>query len=74
MPYYVYSIAADTKPELIKSFDAYQEAKQAATAMRLESPAEENLLVRIIFAQDPSEAEELLKTKRERQPSEDDPI
>lgn len=74
MPYFVYSILADTKLELIKSFDTYQEAKQAATAMRLGSPAEENRLVRIIFAQDPTEAEELLRTKRQRQPSEDDPI
>ncbi len=72
MPYYLYSITADKEPELLQAFDGYRQAKQAATAMRVELPAGENRLVRIIFAQDPSEAVELLKTKRERQPSEDD--
>lgn len=74
MPYFVYSISADKELELLESFDAYREAKQAATTMRLKSAAEENRLVRIIFAQDTAEAEELLRTKRERRPSEDDPI
>ena len=72
MPYFVYSISADKELELLKSFDTYREAKQAVTAMRVELSAKENRLVRIVFAQDPAEAEELLKTKRERQPSEDD--
>ena len=74
MPYFVYSVAADSKLELIRSFDSYREAKQAATAARLKPSVNESRLVRIIFAQDPVEAEELLRTKRERQPSEDDPI
>ena len=72
MPYFVYSISAHKEIELLKTFDAYQEAKRAATTMRLELAPKENRLVRIIFAQDPAEAEELLRTKRERQPSEDD--
>lgn len=74
MPYFVYSVASDKKLELIRSFDSYREAKQAATAARLKLSVNENRLVRIIFAQNPAEAEELLRTKRERQPSEDDPI
>ncbi len=74
MPYFVYNISANKELKLLKSFDSYRDAKEAATTIRMESPAKDNRIVRIVFAQDPVEAEELLKTKRERQPSEDDPI
>jgi hypothetical protein len=70
--YFLYSVSPQKQLELLQSFDTYSEAKQAAVAARRAQTAAEDRIVKIIFAQDPAEAEQLLLTKRERQPSEDD--
>ena len=72
MRYFLYSISPQKQLELLQSFDTYPEAKRAAVAARIAQAATEDHIIKIIFAQDPAEAEQLLLTKRERQPSEDD--
>lgn len=72
MRYFLYSVSPHKELELLQSFETYREAKQAAVATRMAQTAAEDHIVKIIFAQDPAEAEQLLQTKRERQPSEDD--
>lgn len=71
MRYFLYSISPHRELELLQSFETYSEAKRAAVAARVAKTAADHI-VKIIFAQDPAEAEQLLQTKRERQPSEDD--
>jgi hypothetical protein len=72
MPYYIYRISAGSQLELVESYEAYRDAKQAATAMRATQDPNDAYTVKIVFAQDPTEARQLLTTRRERQPSEDD--
>jgi hypothetical protein len=70
--YFLYSVSPNKELELLQSFETYSEAKRAAVAARMAQTAAEDRIVKIIFAQDPAEAEQLLQAKRERQPSEDD--
>lgn len=72
MRYFLYSVSPRKELELLQSFDTYGEAKRAAVAARVAQAAHEKRIVKIIFAQDTAEAEQLLRTRRERQPSEDD--
>ena len=71
MRYFLYSISPQKELELLQQFETYSEAKRAAVAARAQAAADDQI-IKIIFAQDPAEAEQLLQTKRERQPSEDD--
>lgn len=72
MPYFIYRISPERKLNLLDSFDRYPDAKQAATALRIAQGPDDTGTVKIIFAKDAEEAEQLLRTERERQPSEDD--
>ncbi len=72
MRYFLYSISPQKELELLQQFETYSEAKRAAVAARMAQAAAEDHIIKIIFAHDPAEAEQLLQTKRERQPSEDD--
>ena len=72
MPYFIYGMFPDKGLGLVKSFDEYQQAKQVVTSMRSAQHPNDNYTIKIIFAKDSLEAEQLLTTQRERQPSEDD--
>jgi hypothetical protein len=72
MPYFIYRISPERKLDLVDSFDSYRDAKQAVTALRVAQEPDDVCTVKVVFAKDSAEAEQLLKTKRERQPSEDD--
>lgn len=72
MPYFIYRISLERKLNLVESFDRYQDAKRAVTALRVAQESDDADRVKMIFAKDSREAEELLTVKRERQPSEDD--
>ncbi len=72
MPYFIYRISPERKLNLVESFDRYQDAKRAVTALRVAQESDDADRVKMIFAKDSREAEELLTVKRERQPSEDD--
>ncbi|NIV77117.1 MAG: hypothetical protein GWN37_20490 [Gammaproteobacteria bacterium] len=72
MPYFVYRVAPVGALTLIGEFGVYKDAKVCATAQRADQEAADRDRVRIVFAADTVEAEQLLTTPRERQPSEDD--
>lgn len=72
MPYFIYRISPERKLDFVDSFDSYRDAKQAATALRVAQQPDDVDRVKMVFAKDSPEAEQLLRTERERQPSEDD--
>ncbi len=72
MPYFIYRVSPDTRLELVGSFEDYKQAKRETKLMRAKQHANENHAIKIIFANNPAEAEQLLTTRRERPPSEDD--
>ncbi|RMD71844.1 MAG: hypothetical protein D6819_00485 [Gammaproteobacteria bacterium] len=72
MPYFIYRISPTRQLTLVQSFAKFQEAKEAARALRASQEPGDRDTIKIIFAKDTGEAERLLLTPRERQPSEDD--
>lgn len=72
MPYFIYRISPQRFLTYINEFAHYQEARDTARRMRQEQTRDDLDTIKIIFAKDRLEAEMLLKTRRERQPSEDD--
>ncbi len=72
MPYFIYRISPQRFLTYINEFAHYGKARDAARQMRQEQIQDDLDTIKIIFAEDRSEAEILLKTSRERQPSEDD--
>lgn len=70
MPYFIYKItpgptAMIKQLELQTQFDSFNEAKNAARAMRAELGADSPVTVKVIFAATPLEAEEKLQEHRE---------
>ncbi len=68
MSYYVYKILPPRHLEYIDEFGAYREAKTFTRRMRKELAAEDDTLVRMIFAPSKAQAERLLKEPREARP------
>ncbi|MDX5409401.1 MAG: hypothetical protein LPJ94_04155 [Thauera sp.] len=70
MPYFIYKItpgptAMIKQLELQTQFDSFNDAKNAARAMRAELGADTPITVKVIFAATPLEAEEKLQEHRE---------
>ncbi|HEB99667.1 MAG TPA: hypothetical protein ENJ05_09180 [Thiotrichales bacterium] len=71
MPYYIYHITGDPAG-LVKNldyqeeFDNFQDAKKAARARRAELGPDTEITVKVIFAANKLQAEELLMEKREK--------
>ncbi len=72
MPYFIYRISPQRFLTYINEFAHYHEARDTARRMRQEQAPADVDTIKIIFATNRREAETLLKTRRERQPSEDD--
>ncbi|MDA8383007.1 MAG: hypothetical protein M0037_08120 [Betaproteobacteria bacterium] len=69
MPYYVYKIGQPLRTlEKIAQFDAYKEASHFAKARRTADGPVTTHRVRVIFAANEIQAEELLSEVREREP------
>lgn len=71
MPYFVYRISegpSETRKtlELQEKFEVYKEAKSMARKMRSELQTGDSTIIKIIFADDQSEAEERLSEIREK--------
>ena len=71
MPYYVYNITAGPTEllknlELQEQFDKYREARNFARSKRAELDAGSEIIVKIVFAASPLEAEERLMEHREK--------
>lgn len=70
MPYFIYKITPGPTPmikqlELQTQFDSFNEAKNTARSMRAELGTDTNVIVKVIFAATPLEAEEKLQEHRE---------
>ena len=71
MPYFVFRIKPGPSQlikslELEREFDNFQEAKLHARTLRAGQTAGDSAEIRLVFAKDRLEAEELLSTPRER--------
>ena len=72
MTYHVFRISAQDSLTHLRDFARYQEARRYARTLRAEQAGDPADTIRIVFAEDQAEAESLLTTPRQRQPSEDD--
>ncbi len=72
MPYFIYRISPQRNLNYVDDFAEYNFARDAARRMRQQQNEEDIDTVKIVFAKDRNEAEDLLRIRRERQPSEDD--
>ncbi|MGD9788115.1 MAG: hypothetical protein AB7U30_09210 [Sulfuricellaceae bacterium] len=70
MPYYVYKVIEGPfkQLEVLNQFEKFREASSWAKARRGEIPAGENYLVKVIFAENELQAEDLLMQVREKEP------
>ena len=68
MPYFIYKIHGNQRFELVESKAKYAEARQIARSMRASLGPDDDYSVRMIFAGSTTEAERLLREKREPRP------
>jgi hypothetical protein len=70
MPYYVYKVIEGPFKQLavLNQFDKFREASNWAKQRRGEIPPGENYLVKVIFAENELQAEDLLMQVREKEP------
>ena len=74
MPYYVFkyenSEMARLQPmELLDQFDAFKEASGFAKTQRAQLSPEDNMVIKVMFAENQIQAEEQLREKRDPRPS-----
>ncbi|MBT4838062.1 MAG: hypothetical protein HON94_12020 [Methylococcales bacterium] len=65
MPYFIYKIKPPKRLEYISSHEKFPEAKKIANEMRLAQSADDDSMVKIIFAKTPEDAEKDLMVERE---------
>jgi len=70
MPYFIYRITTRETPtaktlEYVEEHAAYRDAKGVVKKMRMGQPADEQSQLKIIFAEDRSDAEQRLLERRE---------
>ena len=71
MPYYLFKMSSTESYDLVKKlkllerFDHFKEAKNSAKRLRVESNSDE-LIFKVIFADNQLQAEELLMEKRDK--------
>lgn len=68
MPYFVYRINPPKNLTYLDEFVGYRDARTFARTARGELSAEEDAIVKVIFAANRDQAESLLKTEREPRP------
>jgi len=71
MPYYIYivtSIDTTTKKSVqaVSEFESFKQAKTEVRRLRSEAPLQDNQSYRVIFAENPAEAEQHLSEHREQ--------
>jgi len=72
MPYYVYAVKPFAQLELRAEFDAFKPASAHAKALRSATPADGRTRIKVMFADSPQRAEELLLQVRQAGPSGDE--
>lgn len=68
MPYFVYKILPFKQLELLQQFDSYREAKESARSARQAISPADNHAVKLIFAENALQAEDLLTQERPPEP------
>ncbi|KAA3631155.1 MAG: hypothetical protein DWQ08_05185 [Proteobacteria bacterium] len=72
MPYFVFQINNHREYLCVSRFDAYRPARDDVRSRRAGSETRGVVDYRLVFAETESEGESLLRTTRERVPSDDD--
>lgn len=72
MPYYVYRLQAFTPPHKLAEFAAFRDASARAKSLRGEAGAPPGSRVKVIFADDETQAEDLLCQPRDPGPAGDE--
>ena len=68
MPYFVYKILPMRLLEKVDQFDSFKEASTFAKGMRAKLTPTDNYTVKVIFAENELQAEDLLSQVREPEP------
>lgn len=68
MPYFVYKILPFKQLELLQQFDSYREARESARSARQAISPLDNHTVKLIFAENALQAEDLLTQERPPEP------
>jgi len=72
MPYYIYRIKPFTQLDQLEVHDTFKQASAQAKSLRAEIPAGSPNKIKVIFADDPLQAEDLLCEVRVAGPKGDD--
>ncbi len=64
MPYFVFRLSPNTQPELIRSYEKFQEAMKAAREMRKAEGPAGTKTIRMAFGESEKDARRLLTEKR----------
>lgn len=74
MPYYIYRITEQPIRllKLVEQHDSYAPASAAAKSLRVQMPSDANYRIKVIFADNELNAEDLLHQVREAAPGPDD--
>lgn len=70
MPYYVFRVQPFAMPERVAEYPVFSEASAMAKSLRPDQAA--NVRIRVVFAENPEAAEDLLLTPRDRAPAGED--
>lgn len=72
MPYYVYAVRPYAQLERLAEFPVFKEASAHAKALRASQRADLPARIKVMFADNPTAAEDLILQVREAQPEGDD--
>jgi hypothetical protein len=72
MPYYVFKVRPYARLEKLAEFVSFPEASSLAKSLRAAHAGEDRLLIKVMFAQNQEQAEDLLCQIREPRPAGDD--
>ncbi|MDP1900603.1 MAG: hypothetical protein Q8K96_09135 [Rubrivivax sp.] len=72
MPYYVFAVKPFAQLEMLAEFSAFKEASTHAKALRSAQPAGDAARIKVMFADSPLAAEDLLLQVRQAAPTGDE--
>ena len=73
MPYFIFriSVEKDAKPELVDSREKFPDANKLCKTLRKEMSKDDGSIIKMMFADDESEARRLIRTKKVAAPVEE---
>lgn len=70
MPYFVYKVLLPMRIlEKVQAFDGFKDASKHAKELRTTLTPEDNCIIKVIFGENELEAEDILSTVRDPQPT-----